>query len=87
MRSMAYFPLFGTLIGVWGAVFFNAAAVLWPSPIAAAISTLATVWLTGGVRSVVLHTWRQAWDPGGISVECLRRCLAAGLLHMHWVAA
>lgn len=47
MRSIAYFPLFGILIGAWGAVFFNAGLVLWPPVVAAAFSTLATVWLTG----------------------------------------
>jgi hypothetical protein len=47
MRSMAYFPLFGALVGAWGAVFFQAASVLWPASIAAGASTLATVWLTG----------------------------------------
>lgn len=47
MRSMAYFPFVGILIGAWGAIWFQAAASLWGGPTAAAISTLATVWLTG----------------------------------------
>ncbi|KXZ55222.1 hypothetical protein GPECTOR_3g364 [Gonium pectorale] len=47
VRSMMWFPLFGALIGAWGAVWLNAAAVLWPPGIAAAVSTFATVWLTG----------------------------------------
>lgn len=47
MRSMQHFPLIGAAIGLWGAVFFNAAAVLFPQAIAAAVSTLATVHITG----------------------------------------
>ena len=47
MRSMQYFPLIGALVGAWGAAFFAAASVLWPPVVAAAVSTLATVWLTG----------------------------------------
>jgi adenosylcobinamide-GDP ribazoletransferase len=47
MRSMQWFPLLGLLIGCWGAVFFNAAVLLWSPILAAGVSTLATVWLTG----------------------------------------
>lgn len=47
MRSMMLFPLIGAAIGLWGAVFFNAAAVLLPQSLAAAASTLATVHITG----------------------------------------
>lgn len=47
MRSMQHFPLIGAAIGIWGAVFFNAAAVLVPPAVAAAASTLATVHITG----------------------------------------
>ncbi|GFR39615.1 hypothetical protein Agub_g77 [Astrephomene gubernaculifera] len=47
VRSMMWFPLLGVIIGGWGGVFYNAAAVLWPPAIAAVLSTFATVWLTG----------------------------------------
>lgn len=47
MRSMQHFPLIGAAIGFWGAVFFNAASVLFPPAVAAAASTLATVHITG----------------------------------------
>lgn len=47
MRSTTFFPLFGAAIGFWGAVFFNAAAVLLPTAVAAGVSTLATVHITG----------------------------------------
>lgn len=44
---MAYFPLFGAIIGAWGATFHAAVSALLPRALAAAASTLATVWLTG----------------------------------------
>jgi adenosylcobinamide-GDP ribazoletransferase len=47
MRSMLYFPLTGLLIGAWGAVWHRAAEALFGAYIAAIVSTLATVWLTG----------------------------------------
>ena len=36
-------------MGCWGAAWHGAAALLWPAPpaLAAALSTLATVWITG----------------------------------------
>jgi hypothetical protein len=48
MRSMMWFPLLGAMVGAWGAAFYNALQVLLPRSVAAALSTLATVWLTGG---------------------------------------
>lgn len=57
MRSMAYFPIIGAVVGVWGAAFFAAAAVLWPPIIAAGLSTLATVWLTGGHAPSATAAW------------------------------
>ena len=47
MRSMAYFPIIGAMVGGWSAVFFIAAATLWNQHIAIVISTFASVWLTG----------------------------------------
>lgn len=49
MRAMQWFPLIGALVGAWGAAWHGAAALLWPSPpaLAGAVSTLATVWVTG----------------------------------------
>lgn len=57
MRSMAYFPLVGLVIGAWGAVWFQAAAALWGAPTAAALSTLATVWLTGAAPPACMCVW------------------------------
>lgn len=47
MRSMAYFPIIGAMVGAWAAVFFIAAATLWDQHIAVVLSTFASVWLTG----------------------------------------
>lgn len=49
MRAMQWFPLIGAAVGAWGATWHSAAALLWPAPpmLAGAVSTLATVWLTG----------------------------------------
>jgi adenosylcobinamide-GDP ribazoletransferase len=47
VRSLQHFPLVGAAIGLWAAVFFNAAVVLLPRAVASGASTLATVWLCG----------------------------------------
>jgi hypothetical protein len=49
-NARQYFPAIGAVVGLWGAVFFWAAEQLWSRQIAAAVSTLATVWLTGAAR-------------------------------------
>ncbi|KAF8073024.1 CYCB2-3 [Scenedesmus sp. PABB004] len=47
MRAMAWFPLLGAVVGLWGAAFLRAAAAVLPPAVAAGVSTLSTVWLTG----------------------------------------
>jgi adenosylcobinamide-GDP ribazoletransferase len=47
MRSMAYFPVMGVIIGSWGAAWYCAAEALFETYTAAIVSTMATVWLTG----------------------------------------
>ncbi|CAM9643209.1 unnamed protein product [Discosporangium mesarthrocarpum] len=47
MRSLAYFPLFGLIVGLWAAVFYDALDMLWSTEVAAILSTLSSVWLTG----------------------------------------
>ena len=44
---LRHFPLVGACIGAWAAAVLWAALQLWPPAVAAVISTLATVWLTG----------------------------------------
>lgn len=63
MRSMLYFPVVGLVIGAWAATWFQAASVFWNPTISAAVSTMASVWLTG----TLLPFHRTA------SVACERR--------------
>lgn len=48
-RPHRRFPIIGAAVGAWTGVWYGAAAVLWPAPpaLAAALSTLADVWITG----------------------------------------
>ena len=56
--TLQFFPAIGAVVGLWGAAFFWAASVLWSRQIAAAVSTLATVWLTGDARPRALGAAR-----------------------------
>lgn len=49
MRGMLYFPMVGTMIGLWISCFYNVAAVTLQLPpiIAACICTASSLWLTG----------------------------------------
>jgi len=47
MRSLAWFPVLGALIGIWAAAIFEATVTLWHPMIAAALSMGGTIWLTG----------------------------------------
>jgi adenosylcobinamide-GDP ribazoletransferase len=44
---LRHFPLVGAAVGIWAAAVLWAALALWPPLVAAALSVLATVWLTG----------------------------------------
>jgi adenosylcobinamide-GDP ribazoletransferase len=44
---LRHFPLVGAAVGAWAAAVLWAALALWPPTVAAAVSVLATVWLTG----------------------------------------
>ncbi|MFP5392262.1 MAG: adenosylcobinamide-GDP ribazoletransferase [Gammaproteobacteria bacterium] len=46
-QASRYFPLVGVLVGAVGAAVYAAAAWIWPAPVAALLSTAATVYLTG----------------------------------------
>eukprot|EP00892_Ulva_mutabilis_P002030 jgi/Ulvmu1/11828/UM080_0039.1 len=72
MRSMAYFPFVGILIGAWGAVWFQAAAALWGASTAAAVSTLATVWLTGCFHEDGLADTMDGFGGGWGKAQILR---------------
>ena len=53
-RSTAWFPAIGALVGAFGALAFAAAALGLPPLVAAALSTAATVWLTGAFQEDAL---------------------------------
>eukprot|EP00878_Enallax_costatus_P042810 GHUV01050292.1.p2 GENE.GHUV01050292.1~~GHUV01050292.1.p2 ORF type:complete len:175 (+),score=31.01 GHUV01050292.1:664-1188(+) len=72
MRSMCYFPIIGAVIGAWGAVFYNAAAVLLPASVAAGVSTLATVWLTGCFHEDGLSDCFDGFGGGWGKTQILR---------------
>ena len=46
-QSARHFPLVGALVGGFGAAVFWAAAHFWPGSVAAMLSMVATIWLTG----------------------------------------
>lgn len=47
MRAVGHFPLVGVVVGVFGAAWYAAAALLWSPPIAAVAACLAFVWVSG----------------------------------------
>lgn len=57
-------------MGAWGAAWHAAAALLWPSPplLAAALSTLSTVWLTGDNRGRL----SRGWEAGRCAAQSVR---------------
>lgn len=46
-HCVRHFPLVGALVGAWGALVLWAASWVWPPLVAATLSLIATVWLTG----------------------------------------
>ena len=72
MRSMAYFPLLGALIGVWAAAIFDAAASLWPPLVAAALSSAGTLWLTGCFHEDGLCDTLDGFGGGWTKSQILR---------------
>jgi hypothetical protein len=53
-RSTVWFPVIGALVGAFGALAFAVAALGLPPLVAAALSTVATVWLTGAFHEDAL---------------------------------
>ncbi len=45
--SLRHFPLVGAFVGAWAAAVLWTALQVWPAPVAATLSLVATVWLTG----------------------------------------
>ncbi len=72
MRSMQVFPLLGLCIGLWAAIWLEAAAVLWSPYVAAGVSTLATVWLTGAFHEDGMADTLDAFGGGWGRLQILR---------------
>lgn len=69
-RSTAYFPLVGVIVGLAGGVVAWAGSRVWPPFVAAALSTTATVWLTGAFHEDALADscdgFGGGWEPAQV---------------------
>lgn len=72
MRAMAWFPVLGCMIGLWVAAFIDAAAVLVQPLVAAAISTAASLWLTGCFHEDGLGDTLDGFGGGWTKAQILR---------------
>lgn len=72
MRAMAWFPLLGSVVGVWASTWFDAVALLWSPFIAAACSAAATLWLTGCFHEDGLCDTVDAFGGGWTKSQILR---------------
>lgn len=64
-QCMRYFPLVGTLVGVWGSGVLAVASMWWPPSVAVGLSMAATMWLTGGFHE---DGWADTCDGLGGAV-------------------
>lgn len=64
-QCMRYFPLVGTLVGVWGCGVLAVASMWWPPSVAVGLSMAATMWLTGGFHE---DGWADTCDGLGGAV-------------------
>eukprot|EP00931_Biecheleriopsis_adriatica_P096653 TRINITY_DN70307_c0_g1_i1.p1 TRINITY_DN70307_c0_g1~~TRINITY_DN70307_c0_g1_i1.p1 ORF type:complete len:386 (+),score=68.46 TRINITY_DN70307_c0_g1_i1:103-1260(+) len=72
MRSMAWFPILGCVVGLWASVWFDAIVLLWPPLVAAASSSAATLWLTGCFHEDGLCDTVDAFGGGWTKSQILR---------------
>ena len=70
-RSTPYFPAIGLGIGLFGAVAYGAAVLLWPPLVALAVAVAATVWLTGAFHEDGLADTFDGVGGGWTSDEML----------------
>lgn len=68
-RCVRYFPIVGTLVGIWGSFVLVAAALWWPPVVAVGLSMASTVWLTGGFHE---DGWADTCDGLGGTVTKAR---------------
>lgn len=73
MRSTQWFPIFGSLIGLWGAIIFMGATVFWDSAAPCVLlSTISTVWITGCFHEDGLADSFDAFGGGWGKSQILR---------------
>ena len=65
-RCVRYFPLAGAMVGCFGALVLALASRWWPPGVAAVLSMVATVWMTGGFHE---DGWADTCDGLGGSVS------------------
>ena len=71
-RSTVWFPLIGAAVGVWGGLFYLLGAAGWTPFVAAALSTVATVWLTGAFHEDALADACDGFGGGWSKDDILR---------------
>ena len=73
MRSTQWFPIFGSLIGLWGAIICMGATVFWDSAaLCVIVSTISTVWITGCFHEDGLADSFDAFGGGWGKSQILR---------------
>jgi len=72
MRAMAWFPLLGSIVGIWASTWFDALTLLWSPFIAAACSAAATLWLTGCFHEDGLCDTVDAFGGGWTKAQILK---------------
>jgi adenosylcobinamide-GDP ribazoletransferase len=72
MRSLQWFPIIGAVVGFWGATWLRAFAILWSPGVAAAVSVLATVWVTGALHEDGLADTFDGFGGGWGKAQILR---------------
>ena len=72
MRSLQWFPIIGAIVGFWGATWLRAFSILWGPSIAAAVSVLATVWITGALHEDGLADTFDGFGGGWGKSQILR---------------
>jgi len=70
--GMMYFPVIGSLVGLWAGVWFEALATMWDPLVAAAGSTLMAVWLTGCFHEDGLADTLDSFGGGWGRAQILR---------------
>jgi len=71
-RSVAFFPVVGVLVGLWGAALYEIAQIGWPVSVAAVMSIFGTIWLTGGMHEDAFADTCDAFGGGSDPQAILR---------------